>query len=111
MQEILIVTNYELIYTKSIVDFLKTIYKKTTNKYWLNYFADHQNSYLKDLRTSATLLQAVIANNNIIGHNEYSSNEKYIAKIIEIPADVKWHIGTNEMTNGEYICEDHRIWY
>jgi len=42
-------------------------------------------------------------------HGELINDSYSNLKIVEIPDDVKWHIGEGEM-GGEWIYEEHRTW-
>lgn len=49
-------------------------------------------------------LVAVVEEMGDLANGNYSS-----LKIVEIPDDVKWHIG--EYDGSEWVAEDHRKWY
>jgi len=70
----------------------------------------HMNDNFDKFRTDEKLHKIVIDNNFIIGKSNWSDEEDYKVKIIEIPDNIEWDIRQPECEISEYICEKHRIW-
>jgi len=106
MQKILIGINCELEYhCDEYMEIVKSIYGEHDFDYWFNFFYHEQKG--NNLRINPKIQQAIIDKNYIIGR---FWEEDMKCKIVEIPDDVDWDVGSQECSCDEYVYETYRIW-